>query len=266
MPKLTLTFGTKSLGEYRLKKGSSITIGRRESNRVVIDDPAVSGHHAKIDSLEDRFVLIDLQSKNGSFVNEELVTSHWLKHGDIISIGAHCLVFEYIEKEKPYDEEQAEFDETQVMTSTQHRRMMSKSNPTRSISVVRFWDKPESRGKVRENIPDVAHPPAESMQKEPKGALTYLAGGMGTIEISRKITTVGKDHTSDIVVKGLLISPTAFTIHRRSDGFYLEYIGGLPRPKINDQTIKETTRLNDQDIIEIGSTRLQFSVENPADM
>ena len=131
--------------------------------------------------------------------------------------------------------------------------------------MVRFWDKSESRGKVRENIPDVAAPPTESKPKEPIGTLAYLAGGMGSIELSRKITTVGKDPTSDIFVKGLLISPTAFTIHRRADGFYLEYIGGLPRPKINDQTIKETTRLNDQDIIEIGSTRLQFSVEIPTD-
>ena len=265
MPTLTLTLKTKSLAEYKLKKGGSITIGRRESNKVVIEDPAVSGHHAKIDSLEDRFVLIDLQSKNGSFVNEQLITSYWLRHGDVISIGEHHLVFEYNEKEKKVDEEQAKFDETQVMTSTQHRRMMSKSNPTKSISVVRFWDKPESRGRVRRNIPDVAKVPAESKKKEPMGTLTYLAGGMGTIELTRKITTIGKDPTSDIIVKGLLISPTAFTIHRRSDGFYLDYIGGLPRPKINDQTIKDTTRLNDLDIIEIGSTRLQFSIENPAD-
>ena len=265
MPKLTLKIGTKFLAEYKLRKGSSTSIGRRESNKIVIDDPAVSGHHAKIDSLEDRFVLTDLQSKNGSFVNEELITSHWLKHGDVISIGEHCLVFEYTEKEKPYQEEQARFDETQAMTSTQHRKMMSRSNPTKSISVVRFWDKPGSRGKVRENIPDAARPPAESKQRKAIGALAYLTGGMGTMVLSRKITTVGKDPTSDIVVKGLLISPTAFTIHRRSDGFYLEYIGGLPRPKINEQTIKETTRLNDQDIIEIGSTRLQFSVENPED-
>ena len=122
MPKLTLTIGTKSLAEFNLRKGSSITIGRRESNKVVIDDPAVSGHHAKIDSLEDRFVFTDLQSKNGSFVNEQLVTSHWLKHGDVISIGEHCLVFEYNEKEKQYDKEQAKFDETQVMTSTEQKQ------------------------------------------------------------------------------------------------------------------------------------------------
>ena len=265
MPKLTLTLGTKSLAEYELKKGSSITIGRRQSNQVVIEDPAVSGHHAKIDSLEDRFVLTDLQSKNGSFVNEQLITSHWLNHGDVISIGEHCLVFEYDEKEKKHDNGKDQLDETQLMTSSQHRRMMSKSNPTKSISVVRFWDKPESRGKVRENIPDMANSPTDSKQKKATGTLTYLAGGMGTVELSRQITTIGKDPTSDIIVKGLLISPTAFTIHRRSDGFYLEYLGGLPRPKINDRTIKDTTRLNDSDIIEIGSIRLQFSVENPAD-
>ena len=232
---------------------------------MVIEDPAVSGHHAKIDSLEDRFVLIDLQSKNGSFVNEQLITSHWLKHGDVISIGGHCLVYELNEKEKKHVEETDKFDETQVITTAQHRRMMSKSNPTKSISVVKFWDKPKGRGTVRENVPNVAMPPAESKKKEAAGALTFLAGGMGTIELTRKITTIGKDPTSDIVVKGLLISPTAFTIHRRSDGFYLDYIGGLPRPKINDQTIKDSSRLKDLDIIEIGPTRLQFSTENPAD-
>ena len=143
--------------------------------------------------------------------------------------------------------------------------MMSKSNPTKSISVVKFWDKPEGRGKVRDNVPNVAKPPAESKNNEPAGTLTYLAGGMGSVELTRKITTIGKDPTSDIIVKGLLISPTAFTIHRRSDGFYLDYIGGLPKPKINDQTIKNSSRLKDLDIIEIGPTRLQFSTENPAD-
>jgi pSer/pThr/pTyr-binding forkhead associated (FHA) protein len=265
MPILTLTLKTRPIAEYKLKKGSSITIGRRESNKVVIEDPAVSGHHAKIDSLEDRFVLIDLQSKNGSFVNEQLITSHWLQHADVISIGGHRLVFEYLEKEKKTYDETDKFDETQVITTAQHRRMMSKSNPTKSISVVKFWDKPESRGKVRDNVPNVAKPPAESKNNEAAGTLTYLAGGMGSVELTRKITTIGKDPTSDIVVKGLLVSPTAVTIHRRSGGFYLEYIGGLPRPKINDQTIKDSTRLNNLDIIEIGATRLEISIENPAE-
>ena len=60
---------------------------------------AVSGHHAKIDSVGDGFVFIDLQSKNGSFVNEQFTNSHWLVDGDIINIGEHSLVFDYANEE-----------------------------------------------------------------------------------------------------------------------------------------------------------------------
>jgi pSer/pThr/pTyr-binding forkhead associated (FHA) protein len=88
-----------------------------------------------------------------------------------------------------------------------------------------------------------------------------LAGGNGLINLTQKITTIGKDPTSDIVVKGLLMNPTAITITKSPDGFYLNYVGGLPKPKVNDQTVKKSTLLNDLDIIEIGSTRLQFSTE-----
>jgi pSer/pThr/pTyr-binding forkhead associated (FHA) protein len=84
MSTLTLKLQDNLLGDYQLQDSFSLTIGRAEKNDVVIQDPAVSGHHAKIDPVGDRFVLIDLQSKNGTFVNENLVISHWLKHGDVI--------------------------------------------------------------------------------------------------------------------------------------------------------------------------------------
>ena len=261
MPTLTLILKSKFLGEYQLQKGVSLTIGRRETNDVVIEDPAVSGHHAKIDSLNDRFVLIDLQSKNGSFVNEQLINSHWLKHEDIITIGGHSLVFNYHEKEQMHDDDPDEFDETQAMNTTQHRRMMIRSNPTNSINVVRFWDKNQKRGKLKNIEPTVSKPRIENKKRDSVGVLIYLAGGNGQIELKRKITTIGKDPSSDIVVKGLFIDPTAATISKRPDGFYFNYIGGLSKPKVNDKTIKKSIILNDQDIIEIGSAKLLFSTE-----
>ncbi len=262
MPTLLLQLKNKILGEYPLQEGASLTIGRRDTNNVVIDDPAVSGHHAKIDSLGDRFVLIDLQSKNGSFVNEQLVNSHWLKHEDVITIGGHFLFFNYHEKEQMSQDGSDEFDDTLAMNTTQHRKMMIKSNPTKSINVVRFWDKSPNRGKVKNVVPPVPKPRTESKKKEPVGVLAYPAGGEGQIKLTRKITTIGKDPTSDIMVKGLLINPTAVTISKKPDGFYLNNIGGLPKPKVNDKPVKKSTILNDQDIIEIGSARLQFSIES----
>ena len=134
----TLEFKNKSLGTHRFKKGASITIGRRENNDVVIDDPAVSGHHARIDSVDNRLVLIDLKSKNGSFVNEQLVSTHWLKHGDVVTIGGHELVLHYPENESRPAADPDEFSETLEMNSSQHRRMLTRSNPNKSINLVKF--------------------------------------------------------------------------------------------------------------------------------
>jgi pSer/pThr/pTyr-binding forkhead associated (FHA) protein len=263
MPSLTLLIKNKILGDFQLQQGASLTIGRREDNDVVVDDPAVSGHHAKIDALGDRFVLIDLQSKNGSFVNEQLINSHWLKDGDVISIGDHSLVFELQIDEPKLKKKADKYDETLAMNSSQHRRMMKKSTSHKSINVVRFWEKSQARGGVRSAAPHLAAPIAENKKPEPEGALTYLAGGTGSFELTRKITTIGKDPSSDIVVKGLLLDPTTATISKESDGFCLNYIGGLPKPKINGIPAGNSTLLNDSDIIEVGSTKLQFSCAKP---
>ena len=95
MPKLTLKFKNNLIQTYNIAAGRSVTIGRLENNDIVIENLAVSGHHAKIDSVGDGYLLTDLQSKNGCFVNEKMVASHWLSHGDIVSIGKHMLQFSF---------------------------------------------------------------------------------------------------------------------------------------------------------------------------
>ena len=261
MPKLTVNYKNRSVGKYQLQKGMSLTIGRRDDNDVVIDDPSVSGHHAKIDALGDRFVIIDLKSKNGTFVNERLVDSHWLNDGEIVTIAGYSLVLEFSEEELLVAEKANGFDETQAMSSTAHRRMMAKSKPTRSISAVKFWDKSHDGGSVR----GIEPPPVKPVNRVPdaSGFLTYLAGGIGQVKLERKITTIGKDRTSDIVVKGMLVDPTAATIKKEPDGCYLIYISGITKPKVNESAVTESIRLKNGDIIEIGSVRLQFSNLDP---
>jgi len=85
MPTLTLKFKDNVISEYPVNKSQTLTIGRLADNSVVVENLAVSGHHAKVDSVGNGFLLTDLQSKNGTFVNQNMVTSHWLKHGDVIT-------------------------------------------------------------------------------------------------------------------------------------------------------------------------------------
>ena len=260
MPSLELKLKNKTIGRFKLRAGASLNIGRREDNDVVIEDPAVSGHHAKIDGLGERFVLIDLQSKNGSFVNEQLINSHWLKNGDIVNIGDHTLIFEQ-DLQKPAAPGRPDtYDDTLIMSSTDHRRRMIRSTPHKSINVVRFWDKSQGRGKVKDVEPQAAELPPNPQTSASRGVLTFVAGGSGQIELTRKITTIGKHPSSDLVLKGLLLDPTTATISMEADGYYFNYIGGFPRPKINDIAARKTTLLSDSDIIEIGPTRLQFSI------
>jgi pSer/pThr/pTyr-binding forkhead associated (FHA) protein len=111
---------------------------------------------------------------------------------------------------------------------------------------------------MKKSIPNVPKPIAQINQDEMVGTLTYLAGGSGKIRLTGKLTKIGKHPSSDIVVKGLAVGRTTATISKRPDGYYLSYVGGLSKPKVNEVSVKKSIALNDLDIINIGSTKLQF--------
>ena len=90
--------------------------------------------------------------------------------------------------------------------------------------------------------------------------MVFINGGSGKIKLSGKITRMGKHARSDIVLKGMWIGQTVASISKRPDGFYLSYVGGFTKPKINNKKVKHSIILNDFDIIDIGSAKLQFHV------
>jgi len=234
MPILTFKFKDTAIGEYMLQKGLSLTIGRRKNNDVVIENLAVSGHHAKIDSVNDEFVLIDLQSKNGSFVNEKRINTHWLKNGDNINIGKHSLVFNYTDDEQIPDDDSDKIEKTMIMDTSQYRSMVKKSEP------------------------DAARHLLGNDYIRCLAGFMFLTGGRGKINLSKRVTRIGKHPESDIVIKGLWVGQTAVTISKRPDGFYLSYVSGMSKPKINDKRIKQPRILNDLDVVDIGPAKLQF--------
>ena len=73
-------------GTIALNK-TEITIGRRHDNEIVLDDPRVSRHHAKICLIKDHFFLFDLKSSGGTFVNGQRIEQGLLYPGDAISLG-----------------------------------------------------------------------------------------------------------------------------------------------------------------------------------
>lgn len=76
--------------EILLPKGR-ITIGRGSQNDIVLDDLAISGHHAAIVSTENDSYLEDLNSTNGTQVNGQPVRKHFLQDEDVIGLARYRL-------------------------------------------------------------------------------------------------------------------------------------------------------------------------------
>lgn len=81
-----------------------VIIGRALNTDVRLNDFKVSRQHASISTIYDaekretKYLLTDLDSKNGTLINGEPIGREWLHNGDKISIGQHLLRFELLDE------------------------------------------------------------------------------------------------------------------------------------------------------------------------
>jgi pSer/pThr/pTyr-binding forkhead associated (FHA) protein len=105
MARLIVEHNSQVLKDYSFGK-KSVTVGRSDDNTIVLDDLAVSSYHARVDRKGVDYILTDLQSTNGTFLNNTSVVSHRLSHGDRIVMGEYTLLFVGTEMAKVYAEEE----------------------------------------------------------------------------------------------------------------------------------------------------------------
>jgi pSer/pThr/pTyr-binding forkhead associated (FHA) protein len=92
MAKLIIKFNDVVIDQVLIRAGD-MNIGRRPGSDVLLDNLAVSGSHATLFTIgEDTFVQ-DLNSTNGTFVNNKRISKHHLQDGDTITIGNHTLTY-----------------------------------------------------------------------------------------------------------------------------------------------------------------------------
>ncbi len=235
MARLILMYNKQVVREVPLLTGS-VTIGRDEGNGMIIDNLAVSAFHARIDKTGTDYILTDLQSTNGTYVNDEKVASRKLSHGDNILIGKHLLLFVASDQEKIKAGKKPRLNKTMILDTVKQRELLSKQKTpvtpfrtTKKVGVVSFIDQ----------------------------------SGLGEIELTKKLTKIGKAGTSEIKLSGLLMGGTAATISKHPTGYVITFTGGMTKLKVNGKTVKESVQLNDFDTIELGSYRFQFYQKEP---
>lgn len=243
MPILTLKFKGKTVNEYPIEfqqhriVEKPVTIGRRADNVMFIDNMAVSGYHARIDPTDKGFLLVDLNSSNGTFLNGQQVKTSMLHHGDTITIGKHTIIFTYTPGESKPDFKSGKIVDTVYVDPKKFREMIGSSD-----------------SKI-----------LKKNDKKSIAVLHFLEGSEGEIALSKELTKIGKDPASDIVVDGFMVGKTAATISKRNGSYQLIYTGGISKPKVNQKKVIDSVSLQDNDIIQVGSTKMQLKYSEAGD-
>ncbi len=78
---------------HALVEGASVTVGRVAQCEIHIDDQAVSRRHCTLTVRDSLLVVTDLESANGTFLNEQPVKSATARPGDLIRVGSTVLEY-----------------------------------------------------------------------------------------------------------------------------------------------------------------------------
>lgn len=242
MATLFLQFEDRVLKECVV--GLMATVGRLSDNTVVIDNPAVSSHHACVFRDGDHFIVEDLQSTNGTFVNKKRVTRQTLQDGDVVLVGKHELVFDETTGGERVVPDEAEpmlsnLGDTVFLDTKQHKALLEKLTDAQTQ----------------------AKKAADPSRTPNVGILRVLAGRTDQSEykLGARTSVIGKTDAALVRLQGWFKPTVAVAIARNGEGYVATLLGG--KTFINSQPLTGRYNLNDGDVLRVSGLTLEFHLK-----
>jgi pSer/pThr/pTyr-binding forkhead associated (FHA) protein len=230
MPKFLLQFDGAVIKEIPAKE--ELTVGRKPDNDIVIDNPAVSGHHCKIVQVGDSFFVEDLDSTNGVFLNAKKIAKSGIQNNDVIGIAKHALKFIDDRPQTPSlaGSKPGSADATMLISPQKQQELAAAATSAaqRKPAVIRVL----------------------------KGVVDHLE-----FELKNRSTYIGKSERVQIKIKGTGLfgsaPESAAMIAQNQDGYFLVPVkeGYV---KLNGKALNQKEQLRDGDVIQAGRTTLKF--------
>jgi hypothetical protein len=239
MAKLIFLLDGNVIKEYVVDK-DRLTIGRRATNDVHIDNLAISGEHAVIVSAGDEVYIEDLNSTNGTVVNKKVIKKQALKHGDTIGLGKYQLKFvQDLTTTKKV--ESHGFADTVMVTPTKE---VEEENPEQNAST----------GEVASDIEvtPVADETPESPVTAQEPRLKILTGDRSgeILYLDKTMVKLGEAGKQVAVVT------------KRQDGYFLTHVAGNQYPMVNGKTIGvQAHALSNHEEIEVLGIKMEFCLD-----
>ena len=271
MAKLILSLEGSVIREVPLNK-DRVTIGRKATNDIQIENLAVSGEHACIVTILNDSFLEDLGSTNGTLVNGNPVKKHILQNNDIIEVGKYKMKYVVEAASAAASAAPAEdFERTMVMRAPPRaaapkpaapvapaapaappKPTAPAAAPAPAAPVPRPAAPAPSPAPVAPKPAAPAPRPAAPAESHPLAALQILTGGAAgkEIELTKNLTTLGKP--------GVQVS----VITRRPQGYFITHVEGASFPVVNGKKLDaQAHHLKDHDVIELAGVKMEFFVK-----
>jgi ABC-type multidrug transport system ATPase subunit/pSer/pThr/pTyr-binding forkhead associated (FHA) protein len=240
-----------SAGKIYALEGKEILIGREANNTLQIEAPGVSRQHARLILQNTQFILEDLGSSNGTFVNgERLSLPRLLKNGDLISLG-RMIRLEY-----------------RVTVPAASATMIEGVLPLENATVI---DEPHSEPSVRIEEPGQ---PANVVQPDHGAQMTMISQDMPipakatppqllvaiagqaaeAFTLEKQKVTLGRASDNEMVIDSRIVSRHHAYLEKVQDGYLLVVLPGAGNPiLLAGRPITGSYKLHHGDILRIGS-------------
>ena len=275
MAKLILSMDGLILKEYTLAKERT-TIGRKPHNDIQIDNLAVSGEHAVVESILNDSFLEDLGSTNGTLVNGQQIKKHFLQNNDVIELGKYKLKYLH---EQTGQAKAADFEKTMVLRPGAMKGIQPPAAgpapaaaatvplvtpsaaapaPGAAPAARSFGDTQVNQGALASAAAAAspaaaaaapATPPKPAAAAPRVGILRILTGGNAGKELPlvKPLTTLGKP--------GIQVA----VITRRPQGYFITHVEGAHFPVLNGKALDAQAHpLADHDVIELAGVKMEF--------
>lgn len=243
MAKLILSMDGLVLKEIPLTK-ERMSIGRKASNDIQIDNLAISGEHAAVVTILNDSFLEDLNSTNGTLVNSQPAKKHFLKNGDVIELGKYKL--KYV-AEQVQQVHEADFEKTMILRPNTLKPPPAAEQPSMAEHKNTFAD--TQAGNTPPPLAAVPPPTAAPAT----GAIQILNGASAgrELELTKTLTTLGKPGVQVAVIA------------RRPHGYFITHVEGAQYPVLNGLVVDaQAHQLADHDVIEIAGIKMEFFLKN----
>jgi nucleoid-associated protein YgaU len=236
MVKFSVSYNNKVIKTYELDD-DVITIGRLPENKICISNMGISRRHSKIArDANNNLVLTDLNSLNGTFVNNKKMPKTVLAPGDAITIGKYTIVLES-------DERSAAAPEALV------------EEPQKPPVVARPPAPAAPEPVVQEAPPkEKTQPPFEHTGA---GAVLIETNKHVVYKLDKKLITLGAAENNDIFVSGFLVNDGRIEVERTGNELCIRSNKFVGKFKVNGRK-KKSHVLHHKDRMEIGSSVFRF--------